>query len=65
MIEATQDNFGNIRITDYIEIDFYLQFEEQKDNFLEKLSNYQKSRINQGWTIYINKNQYNYIFVIN
>lgn len=65
MIEATQDNFGNIRITDYIDIDFYLQFEEQKEYFLEKLSNYQKSRINQGWTIYLNKNQYNYIFGIN
>lgn len=65
MIEATQDHFGNIRIADYDRIDFYLQFEEEKEPFYEKLSNYQKSRINQGWTIYLNKNQYNYIFGIN
>ena len=65
MINATEDNFGNIRITDYINIDFYIQFDVQKQEFYDKLSYYQKSRITQGWTIYLNKNQYEYIFGVN
>lgn len=58
MIEATQYDNGNIRVTDFDEVDFHLSFEYEKDEFRKILSKGQRQKLESANTIFLNRKQY-------